>query len=80
MKLWFGALKLNHLSVRIANNDQFEYFQLKGLLFLYDLAEENEIELLQLYLLSFYNNLSENHSEKVFWPTKPDENLGFLGS
>ena len=64
--------------MKTANNKGFEYFQLKNWLFLYRLAEENEIERLQLRLLSLDNNLFENNSKKVLEPTKPDKNPGFL--
>ena len=61
-----------------ANNEGFECFQLKDWLLLYYLAEQNEIERLQLRLLCLDNKLFENDSEKVFEPSGPSENLGSL--
>ena len=61
-----------------ANNEGFECFQLEGWLLFHYLAEENEIERLQLCLLCFDNNLFKNDSEKVFEPSGPGENSGSL--
>ena len=70
--------EIEHLSVKIAKNEGFEYFQLKDWLLLHHLAKENKIKPLQLRLLFFDNNLFENNSEKVIEPTKPDKNLDFV--
>ena len=64
--------------MRTTNDEGFKYSQLEIWLFLYHLAEENEIEHLQLCLLFLDNNLSKNDSKKVFGPIKPDKNSGFL--
>ena len=64
--------------MKTANNKRFEYSLLESWLFLYHLAEENEIEHLQLCLLFFDNTQSENKSEKALEPSKPGESLSFL--
>ena len=66
------------LLVRTANNEGFECFQLKGWLLLYHLADENEIERLQLRLVCLDDNLFENGSKKALEPSGPNENSGFL--
>ena len=78
LKTWRKALKLKHLSVRTANNKGFKCFQLESWPFLYCLVQENKIERLQLCLLSFDNNLSENDSKKVLGPIESNKNSGFL--
>ena len=61
-----------------ANNEGFECSQLENWLFLYHLAEENKIERLQLRLLFFDSNRSENDSEKTFEPSRPGKNSSYL--
>ena len=63
------SMKLKYSSVETANNEGFKASKLNDWLFLYCLAEENEIERLQLCLLCLVNNLSKNDSEKVLEPT-----------
>ena len=60
MKPWRGALKLKHLSVKTANNEGFECFQLEDWLLFYCLAEENKVKCLQPHLLCLNNNLFKN--------------------
>ena len=49
------------LLVKTVNSKRFEYFQLEGWIFLYYLAEKNEIGRLQLRLLLLNNNQSKNN-------------------
>ena len=69
---------MTRLLVKTANDEGFEYSQLEGWLFLHRLAEENEIECLQLRLLFLDNNRFKNDSEKALEPSGPGENLSFL--
>ena len=78
LKLWRKALKLKYLSEKTTNNKGFECSQLEGWLFLHYFAEKNEIEHLQLFLLSLDNNLSKKNSKKALEFTKPDKNSGCL--
>ena len=64
--------------MRTANNERFEYSQLKDWLLLYHLAEENEIERLQPRLLCIDDNLFEDSSKKAFEPSGPGKNSGSL--
>ena len=69
---------MTRLLVKIANNEGFKCSQLEDWLFLYHLAEKNEIERLQLRLLCLHNNLFENGSKKAFELSRPGENSGSL--
>ena len=65
---------MTHSSVKTANNERFKCSQLEGGLLLHRLAEENEIERLQLRLPFLDNNRFENDSEKALEPSGPGEN------
>ena len=64
--------------MKTANDEGLKCSQLEGWLLLHRLAEGNEIERLQIYLLFLDNNRFENDSKKALEPSGSGENSGSL--
>ena len=64
--------------MRSTNDEGFKCSQLKASFLLLGFFEEIKIVHLQPHLFCPDNSQTENVSEKVFGPSEPDKNLGFL--